>query len=151
MNDNAIYIEDELYKLITQCQATYRGTRNSEKNYGFYYYFFKIRRMLGYSLGCGTLDETFEFICSRKNRLKRISKAWSAKFTRYIKGSLEAKKSLKNDITITNQTLANSLSLIDFIILVNLADDLISDDDILSLIRNNKLKQFIKKGLKDEY
>ncbi len=141
---NSIDLEKSILSLVKTYQNKYRGAKKAgEANKGFYYYFLKARHNFGYSLGAGTFSDNFDSIFTNNKRFTKLIKAWSAKFSRYIKGSETVISELEKNgqYIIEIPTLANQLNLSDFYILTQG----ISDRELLEIFRGRDYITNMKK------
>ncbi|MBN1499880.1 MAG: hypothetical protein JW982_06990 [Spirochaetes bacterium] len=128
------YLEKSLLEYVKELQRQNIGAKKKNfLNKGFFYLFCRNRFITGYSLSNTMKKETF--VKASKNRESRIKliKAWSAKFSRYAKGSQKALQEIEKSENhiITYPTLGNQLAVADFIILT----ENLSDSELIALLR----------------
>ncbi len=134
---SAIYLESSLLEYLTELLKENVGAKKKDTlNKGFFYYFCRNRYLFGHCLSNAMKKDTFEKASNNKESLIKLIKAWSAKFSRYSKGSVKAIQSIeKNDKhVICYPTLGNQLTLADFTVLT----ENLSDKELLALIRPPK-------------
>ena len=147
-NVSALELEKAVYDLVKEYQSKYKGAKKPGIiNKGFYYFFLKNRHRIGYSLGSGTFNDSFDKIFNNKKKFTKVLKAWSAKFNRYLKGSIKIIEQDDPNHIIQEPTLINQLSICDFIVLTEGLDDW----ELIKLLRgegylNRKLYGSEKKG-----
>lgn len=107
--------------------------RKDVLNKGFFYYYTRNRSMFRYSLSHAMKDEEFSNVIADRKKLIKLIKSWSARFNRYMEGSIRAVDNFKKDSNhiISYPTLANQLSVSDLLILT----EGMSDEEFINLLR----------------
>ncbi len=141
-------IEEGLVEFIENLISQHRGARKpiAGMNKGFYYYFIRNKMRMLYQIGCGTEKLNFQQIWAKPRVFNRVLKTYSAKFRRYIKLSKKHILKLKNNPNriVNEPTLAQKLSILDFIILT----ENLPEEQVLALLKGKSYKHEESKEIK---
>lgn len=120
----------------TMLRENIGAKRKDSLNKGFFYYYSRNRHMFHYSLSHAMKEDKFDDVVKKHPQLVKLIKSWSARFNRYMDGSQKAIDNMKKDSNhiISYPTLANQISITDFLILT---EDL-SDEEVMAILRPKK-------------
>lgn len=135
--NSALKLERSLLKFLKKLQKHNIGAKRKDiVNKGFFYFFCRNRFYLGYCLSNAMKKNHFDDVSKNRIKMVKLIKAWSAKFSRYCKGSSKAVEELEIDDSkvINYPTLANQLSVADLMVLT----EGLSDQELIDLLRPKK-------------